>query len=131
LSVLLRFTASDYPFCTFSFVIVLSVLLRFTASDYLVDLFSCFIECGLARVDLVIILDSSTSVGDDNYLKMKNFCFVDHYLFFCTFSFVIVLSVLLRFTASDYPFCTFSFVIVLSVLLRLDNTMTKEKVQKG
>jgi hypothetical protein len=36
--------------------------------------YACFIECGLAKVDLVIILDSSTSVGDDNYLKMKNFC---------------------------------------------------------
>lgn len=41
---------------------------------HFVDLFSFFIECGLARVDLVIILDSSTSVGDDNYQKMKNFC---------------------------------------------------------
>jgi hypothetical protein len=44
------------------------------SQKHFVDLFSCFIECGLARVDLVIILDSSTSVGDDNYLKMKNFC---------------------------------------------------------
>jgi hypothetical protein len=35
LSVLLRFTASDYPFGIFKlFAIVLSVLLRFTASDY-------------------------------------------------------------------------------------------------
>ncbi|CAG2185535.1 COL6A [Mytilus edulis] len=30
--------------------------------------------CGQAKVDIVIILDSSTSVGDDNYQKMKNFC---------------------------------------------------------
>ncbi|CAC5388786.1 Delta-like protein 1,Neurogenic locus notch homolog protein 2,Fibropellin-3,Delta-like protein 4,Sushi, nidogen and EGF-like domain-containing protein 1,Sushi, von Willebrand factor type A, EGF and pentraxin domain-containing protein 1,Delta-like protein C,Fibropellin-1,Delta-like protein B,Neurogenic locus notch homolog protein 1 [Mytilus coruscus] len=30
--------------------------------------------CGRAKVDIVIILDSSTSVGYDNYQKMKNFC---------------------------------------------------------
>jgi hypothetical protein len=49
-------------------------LVQHLSQKHFVDLFSCFIECGLARVDLVIILDSSTSVGDDNYLKMKNFC---------------------------------------------------------
>jgi hypothetical protein len=37
---------------------------------------------------------------------------VDQCLFFCTFSFVIVLSVLLRFTASDNPFCIFVFFFV-------------------
>ncbi|KAK3083543.1 hypothetical protein FSP39_025167 [Pinctada imbricata] len=30
--------------------------------------------CGLAKVDLVIILDSSTSVGQDNFNKMLEFC---------------------------------------------------------
>ncbi|CAG2240336.1 COL6A [Mytilus edulis] len=30
--------------------------------------------CGLTKVDIVIILDSSASVSDDNYQKMKNFC---------------------------------------------------------
>ncbi|CAG2253559.1 COL6A [Mytilus edulis] len=30
--------------------------------------------CALAKVDMVIILDSSTSVGSDNYDKMKDFC---------------------------------------------------------
>jgi hypothetical protein len=43
LSVLLRFTASDYPFGIFKlFAIVLSVLLRFTASDYPFDIFKLF-----------------------------------------------------------------------------------------
>lgn len=32
-----------------------------------------FIECGSAQVDLVIILDSSTSVSEPNYKKMLNF----------------------------------------------------------
>lgn len=30
--------------------------------------------CALAKVDIIIILDSSTSVGTDNYEKMKGFC---------------------------------------------------------
>ena len=34
-------------------------------------------------------------------------CFVDGCLYFCTFSFAIVLSVLLRYTDSDYPFGIF------------------------
>ena len=34
-------------------------------------------------------------------------CFVDRYLSFCTFFLAIVLSVLLRFTDSDYPFGIF------------------------
>ena len=36
-------------------------------------------------------------------------CFVDRCLSFCTFSFAIVLSVLLRYTDSDYPFGIFKF----------------------
>jgi len=31
-------------------------------------------ECGLSKVDLVIVLDSSTSVGETNYNKMLQFC---------------------------------------------------------
>lgn len=33
-----------------------------------------FAACGFERVDLVIILDSSTSVGQDNFRKMLEFC---------------------------------------------------------
>ncbi|VDI44329.1 Hypothetical predicted protein [Mytilus galloprovincialis] len=30
--------------------------------------------CGQSEIDIVIMLDSSTSVGNDNYTKMTNFC---------------------------------------------------------
>lgn len=36
--------------------------------------FYIILECGLAEVDLVIILDSSTSVGVGNFQKMLLFC---------------------------------------------------------
>jgi hypothetical protein len=44
LSVLSRFTASDYPFCIFKLLAnMLSVLLRFTASDYPFGIFKLFL----------------------------------------------------------------------------------------
>ena len=59
LSVLLRFTASDYPFwylqtfliclfVLFLLAIVLSVLLRFTASDYPFGIFKLSVANGLS-----------------------------------------------------------------------------------
>ena len=80
LSVLLRFTSSDYHFGIF-LVIVLSVLLRFTSSDYPFGIF------------LVIVLSVLLRFTSSDYL-------------FGIFL-VIVLSVLLRFTSSDYPFGIF------------------------
>ncbi|KAJ8319985.1 hypothetical protein KUTeg_001572 [Tegillarca granosa] len=38
-----------------------------------IHIYAIGIECGLAKVDLVFVLDSSTSVGQDNYDKMLNF----------------------------------------------------------
>lgn len=35
---------------------------------------SFILECGLSKTDLVIILDASTSVGQDNFDKMLQFC---------------------------------------------------------
>lgn len=42
-------------------------------NDIISDLF-LISECGLSEIDLIIIVDSSTSVGQDNYDKMLQFC---------------------------------------------------------
>ena len=48
LSVLLRYTDSDYPFVLFLLAIVLSVLLRYTDSDYPFGIFTLFLCASLA-----------------------------------------------------------------------------------
>ena len=138
--------------CPFSFVIVLSVLLLFTASDYLFGTFKLlfvlspfsfchcivcpssiygfwlpllYLQASLCPFALFILLLYCLSFF---YLRFLITPFVpsSFSLSFCPFHFVIVLSVLLLFTASDYLFGTFKllfvllpfhFVIVLSVLL--------------
>ena len=149
LSVLLRFTASDYPFgifwslCCLSFnlrllitplvsfghcvvcpssiygfwlplwyllVIVLSVL-RFTASDYP---FGIFWSLCCLSFDLRLLITPLVSFGHCVVCpSIYGFWLPLWYLL------VIVLSVLLRFAASDYPFGIFWSLCCLSFDLRL------------
>ena len=93
-------------FCTFSFVIVLSVLL-FTASDYLFGIFK------LLFVLLPFFILSLYCLSFYLRLLITSLVSTSLSLSFCPFYFVIVLSVLLLFTASDYLFGTFELLFVL------------------
>jgi len=53
-------------------------------------------------------------------------CFVDRYLSFCTFSLTIVLSVLLRYTDSDYPFGIFKLFLNYMALQSFDISLPDE-----
>ena len=125
-------------FCPFSFVIVLSVRLLFTASDYLfgtfkllfviLPFFFChcnvcpsiygfwlplwYLQASLCPFALFIL---SLYFLSFFYLRLLITSLVpsSFRLSLCPFSFVIVLSVLLLFTASDYLFGTFKLLFVL------------------
>ena len=94
-------------FCPFHFVIVLSVLLLFTASDYLFGTFK-LLFCPFALFILSLYCLSF-------YLRLLITSLVSTSLSlsFCPFHFVIVLSVLLLFTASDYLIGIFKLLFVL------------------
>ena len=90
-------------FCTFLLAILLSVLLRFTDSDYLPLLSSsssysyvCFVDRCLSFCTflLAILLSVLLRFTDSDYLPLLSssssysyVCFVDRCLSFCTFSF--------------------------------------------
>ena len=128
------------PFVLFLFVIVLSVLLRFTDSDYPFDIFKhifvllsfFFLSlCCRSFFDLPILI--TPLISSNTYLSLCPFSFCHcvvgpssiygfwlplwylqtHICPFVLFLFVIVLSVLLRFTDSDYPFDIFKHIFVL------------------
>ena len=106
----LVFTASEYLFGIFKllfvilpffFFIVLSVLL-FTTSDYLFGIFKpLFVLLPFSFCHCIVCLLITSLVPSSFSLSL------------CPFSFVIVLSVLLLFTASDYLFGTFKLLFVL------------------
>jgi hypothetical protein len=105
---LLRFTVSDYPFSIlklvlviFHLAIVLSVLLRFTGSEYPFGIFWSL--CCLFFYDLRIMITPLVSFGHCVVCSstIYGFWLPLWYLL------VIVLSVLLRLTGSDYPFGIF------------------------
>ena len=100
LSVLLRFTDSHYPLW-YLLSIVLSVLLRFTNSHYPFGIFCPL--CFLFFLDLRILITHLVSFGHCVVCSSQiyGFSLPLWYLF------VIVLSVLLRFTDSHYPFGIF------------------------
>jgi hypothetical protein len=125
-------------FCPFSFVIVLSVLL-FTASDYLFGTFKLlfvplpffFCHCIVCPSSIYCfwlpLLYLQASLCPFAFFLFSLYCLSFFYLrllitslvsssfslSFCPFSFVIVLSVLFLFTASDYLFGTFKLLFVL------------------
>ena len=137
-------------FCPFQFVIVLSVLLLFTASDYLFGIFKLLfvllpfffchcIVCPSIYGFWLPLWYRRASLCPFALFILSLYCLSFFYLWLlitslvpssfslslCAFSFVIVLSVRLLFTASDYlfgifklllSFCPFSFFIVLSVV---------------
>ena len=129
LSILLVFTASDYLFGTFR---LLFVLLPFFFCHCIVCSFSIYsfwlpfwyLQASLCHFALFLL--SSYCLSFYLRLLITSLVSSSFSLSFCPLSFVIVLSVLFLFTASDYlfgtfkilfAFCPFSFVIVLSVLL--------------
>ena len=126
-------------FCPFHFVIVLSVVLLFTASDYLFGIFKLlfvpllffFCHCIVCPSSIygfwLPLLYLQASLCPFAFFLLSLYCLSFFYvrflitslvspsfsLSFCPFSFVIVLSVRLLFTASDYLFCTFKVLFVL------------------
>jgi hypothetical protein len=137
LSVLLRYTDSDYPFgifwqlhCQFFFhirfwlplwylvVIVSSALLRYTDSDYPFGI--CWPSCRLLFFDIEILITALVSFGHHVVISSSIYWF---WLLFW-YHLAIVLSVLLRYTDSDYPFgiiwplcCQFFFDIQILITL--------------
>ena len=132
-------TSLSLSFCPFYFVIVLSVLLLFTASDYLFGTFELlfvllpfsfchcivcpssiygfwlplwYLQASLCPFALFLLSLYCLSVF---YLRLLITSLVSSSfsLSFCPFSFFIVLSVVLLFTASDYPFGIFKLFFVL------------------
>ena len=120
LSVLLRFTDSDYPFGIFGHYVVcsssiygfwlplwyllaimLSVLLRFTESDYPFGIF--WPLCCLFFFDLRILITPLVSFG--HYFVCSSS--INGFWLPLWYLLAIMLSVLLRFTDSDYPFGIF------------------------
>jgi hypothetical protein len=102
---LLRFTVSDYPFSIlklvlviFHLAIVLSVLLRFTGSEYPFGIFWSL--CCLFFYDLRIMITPLVSFGHCVVCSSTTYGFWLPIWYLLA----IVLSVLLRFTGSDYPF---------------------------
>jgi hypothetical protein len=124
-------------FCPFQFVIVLSVLLLFTASDYLFGIFKLFfvllpffvchcIVCPSIYVFWLPLWYLQASLCPFALFILSLYCLSFFYLrllitslvpssfslSFCPFHFLIVLSVLLLFMASDYLFGTFKLLFV-------------------
>ena len=113
------------PFVLFLLAIVLYVLLRFTDSDYPLGIFRLVLLNKLISVFLEINTMDVTSGAWTAYPSgapkftpgfswvcvtrslVLYVYFVDRCLSFCPFLLAIVLSVLLRFTDSDYPFGIF------------------------
>jgi hypothetical protein len=124
-------------FCLFSFAIVLFVVLLFTASDYLFGTFKLlfvllpfsFCHCIVcpsiygfwlplwylqaSLCPFALFLLSLYCLSFYLRLLITSLVSTSLSLSFCPFHFVIVLSVLLLFTASDYLFGTFKFLFVL------------------
>ena len=95
-------------FCLFSFGIVVSVRLLFTVSDYLFCTFKLlFVLLPLSFCHCIVCPSSIFDFWLPLWYLQASLCP------FCPFHFVIVMSVLLLFTASDYLFCTFKLLFVL------------------
>jgi hypothetical protein len=133
-----RLDDTKVSFCPFHFVIVLSVLLLFTASDYLFGTFKLlfvplpffFCHCVVCPSIYGFWLPFwylQASLCPFAFFLLSLYCFSFFYLrllitslvsssfslSFCPFHFVIVLFVLLLFTASDYLFGIFKPLFVL------------------